>query len=338
MEVGGAGSGLFVGGWGEVFGRAEHHEMNYRGNSNVGTPQAADENIVDTSADALLKVAYRVEDFSLRTDILFTDAQTVGNSVLLEQAYIDWRASSWATVRAGRFLSTWIGWEGYHTDELWRVNNSAVWSWNIQDHGKLKQKPFLTDGVDFKLADPNAPLTLDLVIADDVLGDGPSTTGTDKSYGVSLGWSPAGFGRVELSGVLDSHSMNNGDGTSSTGAAVDLNADITAFLDKGWYFAVETQWHDHGDLAPGGQRFGDAVMMLAMANYAFTEDISMTVMVDALDRGVSLDNNEVIEYAVAVLTKPQRQVRFNCEVFYWNETADQADAYGAAAVLNIFLP
>ena len=56
------------------------------------------------------------------------------------------------------------------------------------------------------------------------------------------------------------------------------------------------------------------------------------------NRGRDLDDNEVLEYALAVLTRPGGHARLNTEVFYWNESADQADAYGAAAVLQLSLP
>ena len=338
MEVGPSGSGLSIGGWGEAFARGEHREAFNRNNSKAGTPAAATENAVDFSSQAMFKMSYRVDDFSMRADVLFFDQQTYGSNVLLEQAYLDWRTSDWATVRAGRFQTTWIGWEGYHTAELWRVNNSAVWSWNIQDHGQLKKRPFLSDGLDVKLTAPSAPVTLDLLIVDDVLGDGPSTTSADKAFGASLAWRPADIGRIELGAVLDPHAMNNGDGTSSTGAAVDLNIDITGLLDHGWFFAGEVQVHEHGDLAPAGSRFGEAVMLLGMANYAFTDKISVTAMIDWVDRGRALRDNEIVEYALAVLTRPGGQARLNAEVFYWDESADQADAIGAAAVLQLSLP
>ena len=339
MEVGPAGSGLFIGGWGEAFVRGEHRQANYLNNSQVGTPAATTENAIDFSSDAMLKVAYRFEDFSLRLDFLIFDKPQYGNdSTLLEQAYIDWRGADWATVRVGRFQSTWIGWEGYHTEDLWRVNNSAVWSWNIRDHGQLQKRPFLSDGVDLKLRSTTQPVTLDIVVVDDVLGDGPGTSGTDKAVGTSLAWAPADFGRLELGAVLDPRSMNDGDGSSSMGAAVDFNVDITALKEHGWFFAAETQYHHHNELAPGGQRFGEAVMLLGMANYAFTERVSVTAMIDWVDRGRALEDNEILEYALAILTRPATPVRLNGEVFYWNESADQADAYGAAMVLQLSLP
>ena len=159
-----------------------------------------------------------------------------------------------------------------------------------------------------------------------------------RRFGASLAWKPADFGRVELAGVIDPRSINNGDETSSTGAALEFNTDITALLDRGGYFAAETQLRRHSDLGPGGAQFGNAVMLLAMANYAFNESVSVTGMVDFVDRGLNLDQNEVYEYAIAVLTRPHQQVRLNAEIFIWDETADQADAYGSSVVLNVAIP
>ena len=339
MEVGPPGSGLFVGGWGEAIMRGERRDAAYP-NKTPGAPAGQDENLIRTTADALLKVGYNVDEFSLRLDVLAYNRPPFddGNNVLLEQAFIDWRVSPEVTVRAGRFRSSWIGWEGYHTPELWRVNNSAVWSWNIRDHGQLARRPFLSDGVGVTFAVPDEPLTVSFFLVDDVLGDGPGSRGTDKAYGTSILWSPAGFGRVEFGAVLDPRSMNNGGGTSSTGAAFDLNADIDTFKDQGWFFAAEAQYHKHSHLGPAGPDFGDSVMFLGMANYAFTPELSLTAMVDSVDRGRRLPDNGVIEYAVAVLTRPHKQVRLNAEVFLWDESARNADAYGVAAVLLVELP
>ncbi len=79
-------------------------------------------------------------------------------------------------------------------------------------------------------------------------------------------------------------------------------------------------------------------MWLVMANYAVTDQASITVMVDHVDRGLDLDDNEILEVAVALLTRPHKQVRFNLEVFHWDESADNADSYGAAAVILVELP
>lgn len=339
VEVGPPGSGLFVGGWGEAIMRGERRESAYP-NKTPGVPAADDDNIVNTTADALLKVGYNIDEFSLRLDVLaFNKPQfDDGDNVLLEQAFIDWRLSPEITVRVGRFRSSWIGWEGYHTPELWRVNNSAVWSWNIRDHGQLARRPFLSDGVGVTFTVPEQPLSVSFFVVDDVLGDGPGSRGSDQAYGTSILWSPAGVGRVELGAVLDPRSMNNGGGTSSTGAAVDLNVDIDAFKDQGWFFAAETQYHKHGHLGPAGPDFGDALMFLGMANYAFTPEISVTAMVDSVDRGRRLPDNGLIEYALALLTRPHRQARLNLEVFLWDESAKNADAYGVAAVLLVELP
>ena len=142
-----------------------------------------------------------------------------------------------------------------------------------------------------------------------------------------------------LSGaVFDPNSMTEDGLTSSDGAALDFNLDVTALRDYGWFFAGEVQYHFHSHLSVNGPEFGDAFMWLVMANYAFTDKVSVTAMVDRVDRGMDLPNNEILEVAFAVLTRPHQQVRLNFEVFHWDESAANADSFGAAAVILVELP
>lgn len=340
VEVGPPGSGLLISGWGEALVRAEHRDTNNPKNSGSGE----DEDDINFSADALVKVAYNVDQFALRLDVFVTDEPQFddddndGNNVILEQAFVDWKFHDLATLRAGRFRSTWIGWEGYHTPELFRVNNSAVWSWNVRDHGQLENRPFLSDGVSLTLTAPEDPLTLGFFIVDDVLGDAPDAEGTDLAYGINLTWAPPWLGQLELGAVYDAKSMTEDLTSGSDGAAIDFNVDITTWQDQGWFFAGEVQYHFHTHLSVAGPEFGDALMWLVMANYSITDDVSLTLMVDSVDRGLDQDDNEIFEVAFAVLTKPHKQAQLNFEVFHWDESAPNADAYGAAAVLLIELP
>lgn len=344
VEVGPAGSGLQIGGWGEAFARVEHHDARSPNNSEAGTPGAEDEDSIDFSADALLKAGYAVDQFSLRLDVFitnepqFTDDANDGNNVILEQAFIDWKFHERATLRAGRFRNTWIGWEGFHTPELLRVNQSAVWSWNVRDHGELEKRPFVSDGLGLILTAPEQPLTLSFFVVDDVLGDAPSSEGTDVALGANLTWAPHWLGQVELGAVYDPESMTEDLAGGSDGAAIDFNVDITTWRDQGWFFAGEVQYHFHNHLSVTGPEFGDALMWLVMANYTITEQASVTLMVDHVDRGLDLDDNEILEVAAALLTRPHKQVRLNFEVFHWDESADNADSYGAAAVILVELP
>lgn len=342
LEVGPEGSGLRIGGFGEAIVRGEHRDAGNPKNSQAGLPGAEDEDDIDFSADALLKASYQVDRFSLRLDVFIANEPQFDddNNVILEQAFVDWKFHDRATLRAGRFLSTWIGWEGYHSPDLFRVNNSAVWSWNVRDHGQLENRPFLSDGVGLILTAPEDPLTLSFFVVDDVLGDAPDAEGTDLAYGVNLTWAPPWLGQVELGAVYDAKSMTEGIGTGGAdGAAIDFNIDITTWQDAGWFFAGEVQYHFHTDLAvPTGVEFGDALMWLVMANYSLTDDVSLTLMVDSVDRGLDQDDNEILEVAFAVLTRPHKQVQLNFEVFHWDESAPNADAYGAAAVLLVELP
>lgn len=340
VEVGPPDSGLQIGGWGEAIARAEHHDRRNPNNSAAGTISAADEDTVVFSSDALLKIAYHVDQFSLRLDVFASNKPQFDddNNVILEQAYIDWKFDDLVTLRAGRFATTWIGWEGFHTPNLFRVNHSAVWSWNVRDHGELGNHPFVSDGMSLSFKAPEDPLTLSFFVVEDVLGDGPDAKGTDMAYGVNLTWSPAWLGQAEFGAVFDPNSMTEDGLTSSDGAALDFNLDVTALRDYGWFFAGEVQYHFHSHLSVNGPEFGDAFMWLVMANYAFTDKVSVTAMVDRVDRGMDLPNNEIFEVAFAVLTRPHQQVRLNFEVFHWDESAANADSFGAAAVILVELP
>ena len=340
VEVGPPDSGLQIGGWGEAIARAEHHDRRNPNNSAAGTISAADEDTVVFSSNALLKIAYHVDQFSLRLDVFASSKPQFDddNNVILEQAYIDWKFDDLVTLRAGRFATTWIGWEGFHTPNLFRVNHSAVWSWNVRDHGELGNHPFVSDGMSLSFKAPEDPLTLSFFVVEDVLGDGPDAKGTDMAYGVNLTWSPAWLGQAEFGSVFDPNSMTEDGLTSSDGAALDFNLDVTALRDYGWFFAGEVQYHFHSHLSVNGPEFGDAFMWLVMANYAFTDKVSVTAMVDRVDRGMDLPNNEIFEVAFAVLTRPHQQVRLNFEVFHWDESAANADSFGAAAVILVELP
>lgn len=339
LEVGPAGSGVQIGGWGEAFARAEHRDANHPNNTS-----GEDEDDIAFSADALLKAKYSVDQFTLRLDVFvtneprFDDDENDGSNILLEQAFVDWQFHDRAKLRAGRFRTDWIGWEGFHTPDLFRVNNSAVWSWNVRDHGELRNRPFLSDGVGLTLTAPEDPLSLSFYVVEDVLGDAPTSEGKHLAYGANLTWAPTWLGQAELGAVYDVKSMNDGGTHADDGAAIDFNIDITTWRDHGWFFAGEVQYHFHTHLSPAGPEFGDALMWLVMANYQVTDAVSLTVMVDSVDRGLDLDDNEILEVAFAVLTRPHKQVRLNFEVFHWDESAPNADAYGAAAVLLVELP
>jgi hypothetical protein len=336
VEVGPPGSGLQIGGWGEAFASAEH----YDGHSYESTPTNVEaKNEIEFASDAMLKVSYKIDEFSLRVDV-FASSKPIydDQNIILEQAFIDWKFNDLATLRAGRFDTTWIGWEGFHTPNLMRVNHSAAWYWNVYDHGQQEERPFLSDGLGLFLKAPEDPLTFSFFVVNDVLGNGPTATGSNVAYGANITWSPSWLGQAELGAVFDPNSMSIDGVSSSNGAAIDFNIDITTFQDHGLFFAGEVQYQFQNDLSLAGQKYGDALIWLAMVNYAFTDKVSITAMVDHVDRGMDLPNNEILEVALAVLTKPHKQVRLNFEVFQWKESASDADIYGAAAVILLELP
>ncbi len=330
--------GLTLNGFGEALLFVEHQDPGF---PLKATADPRDETLIDVAADIDLKLVYRIDDFRLRADLVVADQPVyAGDNVLLEQAFVDWFANDAVTVRAGRFQTNWFGWEAYHTPDLWRVRHSLAWIWQTFDHGTGAARPivFLSDGVGIKLAAPGG-WTFEAFVVEDVLGDGPEQRGHDLAYGVSIAWKGEDFGRVELGLVYDANSMAVDAVTSDDGAAADLNVDITALEHVGWFFAAQLQYHVHGDFQLAGRSsVGDGVVALAMANYAFTPAISLTGMIDFVERGLDTSETEAIEYALALLTRPHAQVRLNTEIFFWDERVAEADAWGGAAALIVILP
>jgi hypothetical protein len=338
VELGPPGTGLMLNGYGEAFAEIERRSANHPRN---GTPAPREaETAIDFPADMELRLNYAVDRFSFRADFLIANRPLFDDDdTLLEQAFVDWHATEVLTVRAGRSRTTWLGWEGFRTPEMLRVNHSAAWDWNVENHGLGPRRPFVTDGVGVLLANTDRSLTAELHVADDVLGEGPGSSASDKAVGGCVAWNLPEFARMEIGAAYDPDSVNNGDGTASDAYALDVNIDVTALLDHGWFMAAECQVHRHPGLTVAGQRFGNDLVALGMVNYAFAPGkASITAMVDYVERGFAADDNELWEYAVALLTTPHKQVRLNLEVFVWDETADGADSYGGSAVILVALP
>jgi hypothetical protein len=336
VEVAGAPQ-MTIGGFAETSLEAVHYDRNAFRNPNPGVEEGS----IDFPSDVDLRLGYKADDITLRVDALAYSRPQFGDNVLLEQCFIDWKANSTLTVRAGRFQNTWLGWEGFHTPELWRVNHSAAWDWNVQNHGALGvPKPFLSDGVGAIVEVPDSGVTVQGFVVKDVLGDVPGEHPDQVAAGGSAALKVPHVGRFELGAAIDPNSTITQEGTGSTAIAVDANADITALREQGWFFGAELQVHRHPRLWVAGARWGNDLVALAMANYKLPNEprVSFTAMIDYVERGFAKDDNEVVEYAFAVLTKPRPGVLLNGEVFYWAETASQADQYGLAAVLCVLLP
>ncbi|MFM2090201.1 MAG: hypothetical protein RLZZ127_690 [Planctomycetota bacterium] len=296
------------------------------------------------SGQALVFLQARYDRFALRTDLALDgdpQFQSVdaggdldqGDPLVLEQAFVDWTATDLLTVRAGRFRTTWLGWEAF----LPRARHSAAWDWNVQNHSLGPNQPFVTDGVGVLLG-ASGRWGVEGYVADQVLGSTGDKSGTDLATGISLWAQDPSLGRIELGAAHDPRSTSGPGGAGVHAVAVDLNADLRAFQAQGWFFAAQVQWHHHPDLVVGGERWGSDLVLLGMANYAFSPNTSVTLMVDHVERGFEAGSNEVLEVAVALLLRPHPRARFHLEVNAQDESADDADAVGAAAVVMVDLP
>ena len=332
--------GFSVDGWVEATGRAEGREP-LSPRPALDAERDEGRHAIDAAAAAALIATYRVDDLRLRADVIVSDQPQFADSdsnVLLEQAFIDWQMDAQVTWRAGRFQTTWLGWEAFHTAGLWRVNHSAAWDWNVQNHSLQPNQPFVSDGVGLLTATADQRWRAEFYVVDDVLGDTDQTRGTDLTTGASFSGHMDALGRVELGLAYDPRSVAAGANRATHAFAVDLNADLTAWREQGWFFAAEVQFHHHPDLTVGDERYGNDLVVLAMANRRLVDDLSLTVMLDYVDRGLSADDNAVFETAVALMAQPRPYLRWHAEAFYWAEQADRADSYGVAAVVNVALP
>jgi hypothetical protein len=213
----------------------------------------------------------------------------------------------------------------------------------VQNHALKPNRPFLSEGVGL-LARPTDETGAELYLVNPLFGTTDTAKGSDKTIGTSLWWKRPNAGRAELAVAWEPRAVTTtrdpatqGDDAQSI-VGIDLNGDVTAWRDQGWFFAAQAQYHLHPRLQVGDDRYGNDLILLGMANYAVTPTVSATLMVDWVERGFSKDGNEILETAVAILTRPHPQVRFNAEVFYWDERAGRADAWGGAAVLLVAMP
>ncbi len=330
------GDDLVIGGFVEGYGQYQH-----RGAGAVDASiEGSGEDVADASAQALVHATWVVDDFTGRIDIVASsEPQFVDEgSVRLEQAVIDWQARETLTLRVGRFRNTWFGWEGFHTPEHWRVRFSAAWDWNVQNHSLLPNKPFVSDGAGLLWTDAQDRHGAEIYLVDDIFGDAAVPEGMDMAGGVSLWAKRPELGRAELAFAFDPRSSAGPAGRQVSTFGIDANAGLSAFRDQGWFFAAQVQWHHHPDLTVNGVTYGNDLILLAMANYEFMPRHSATLMIDWVERGVKADDNEVLEFALASVNRIGRHARANFEVFYWDESRDDADILGVAAVLNLELP
>jgi hypothetical protein len=119
------GSGVTLSGYVETTGRIEQQQER---NPHRQQRTSPGDTWIDASGDLALKLGWRADRFRAKADLFaYSRAPSAdGQQVVLEQAFIDYEADEWLTVRTGRFQTTWIGWEGFHTPELWRVNHLSL--------------------------------------------------------------------------------------------------------------------------------------------------------------------------------------------------------------------
>ena len=91
--------GLTLYGFGEAFAHVEHRDAAY-----VRNTTGREDTWIDFPSDLELGLRYRIEDVVLTGEFsIASEDQFDDDNVLLEQAFVDWAATSRLTVRAGRW-------------------------------------------------------------------------------------------------------------------------------------------------------------------------------------------------------------------------------------------
>jgi len=327
-----------IGGFGRGLAIAEvRQEANPR--HSLATDVGQDEAAANFAGEGLLWGSYRVENYLVRMDLFASSdpewKEPQGN-LLLEQAFVE-GSNDLGVVRIGRWRNTWLGWEGFHAPELFRVRHSAAWDWNVQNHALKPNRPFLSDGIGVRSPDGEV-VQVELNVVNDVLGDGDSAGAADKAIGGAFRVQQPEVGMIELGWAWDPNSTTAEPGTDVNAFAVDLNGHWRGLRDAGWFFAGEVQAHRHPGLTVGSVRYGNDLILLGMAQYTLDERNACTLMIDWVERGFSAPDNEVLEYALSFTHRPHPRVRLDAEISYDNESADHADRYGMALAATVQLP
>jgi hypothetical protein len=305
----------------------------------IGTDVGRHEGSFDAIGELQAGMQYRRDRWTLRADLFASSHPEWADpkeGILLEQAYVE-GAFEAGVVRIGRYRNEWLGWEGHHAPDLFRVQHSAAWDWNVQNHALKPNRPFLSDGIALRTPDKSS-FQAELHLVKDVLGDGDTSRASDVAVGGAFRLREAGVGMIELGWAFDPNSTATAPGRDTNAVAIDLNAHYTGLLDSGWFFAAEIQAHRHPELTVGNEVYGNDLIALGMVQVDVTATTALTVMVDYVERGFKASRTEVIEYAVAIIERPDPQVRLSGEVYWQDETAYRADRWGVALSAMVLLP
>lgn len=272
------------------------------------TDDGSDDTDIDFTADAVVQfMADIAEGVSAQVDLNFSGDDASNPD--MRQAFITWEATESVSLQFGKSIS-WIGFQAAYAPGLWRIGVTEYAS-----------SPFYgndTVGV-WAMFAPSENVDVTIAVVDDLYG---AKTETDSfAFGGEAVIGIEGYGSVELELMYDPSGADAYDpmaeaDEAALGLIVHTTADQVA---EGWTFGGEIAYSDYETAASMG--------LLAMANYGFHEKASGTAMISYYEPNDDADDDESIQFALAVLTTPTGDSNFamNFELSITTYEDDAAD-------------
>jgi len=250
-----------------------------------------------------------------QVDVEF-DVDSDVTNVGLQQAYVAFQATDMVTLQLGKWEGL-IGYEAWDATGLYRVNTSPVFDLN----------GVLVEGLNVNIA-ANEELTIDLYIADGVYSDEQV-----QSDAVGLG--------ANLTYATETYTfdVDLGMDMAATGTA-DENDPLIGINLSGDYSGVD-KLTVFGDFAYRAYEAFNQMGVMVGGNYQFVENASGTLMISYVEQNDEVDDDEIMEVAVAVLTTPTGNENFgiNYELEYNTIATDGAeDQVGAFVEFLAVIP
>lgn len=314
------GGGLVIDGYVDAILEITAHDEAVRDNPGAipGGDEPSDTTIDFTSAFQIEPSWQIGDDVVAAAEIAYYDG---ASGFALEQAYVAWAINEQVTFTMGRFHNL-IGWEGLDAPDLYRINNSNMY---LSDANNGMWGGDL-DGAMVSIAPTDSSFTAHIWIADTIFGsvNGGVKNNDELAFGATATFAIEDQGLVfDLDLAYDMGNTVDDSGDSSSTFQIDLNAEWTGM--ENLLVAADINYYDYD--------VDSALGALLAVNYAFPETsipMSVTGMLNYLDPADDTDDDEELEFALALLTNPTNDANFglNGELRYIDRGADDSSEFG----------
>ncbi|MDA3962944.1 MAG: hypothetical protein PF961_19340 [Planctomycetota bacterium] len=272
---------------------------------------ASEDPTVDFWAGAVIQTMASIgDDVSLQVDLQYDGDSS---DLALRQAYATWSMTDEFSLQMGKSIS-WIGWQAAYAPGLYRIN---VTPYTGQFYGND------TTGV-WGIITPTENVSITLAVVDDIYGT--KTESDSLAFGGEVSVDLEGYGNVQLELQFDPSGADYfSTAVAPDDAAFGVVAHTTADqVVENLLLGAEIAYTDF-DVA-------NTMGLMAMGNYTLGTEIpmSVTAMVSYFEPDDEVDDDEEVEFALALLTNPTNDANFavNAELSYISASADDSDSFG----------